>query len=96
MAADPTAAQSDCISGFRDELGDALKSITSLQARLVKTAALGGADSFAEGAYAGANMDIGPSDIDAAMAAVLAIRAVLFDVSGNPTSHLLAFAKVAR
>jgi hypothetical protein len=96
MAADPTATQSDVITSFRSNCGIVLQAITAVSGDRLKAASLGGFDAFATGAYAGSNADLVSADIDAAMNALLSLRALLYDTSGNPTPALLAIVKVAR
>jgi hypothetical protein len=94
--ADATATQSDVITSFRSNCGIVLRAITAVSSDRLKAASLGGFDGFTSGAYEGNNADLVSADIDAAMTALLKLRSLLYDSSGNPTPDLLAIVKVAR
>ena len=97
MAVDMSAAQSTWVSQLRTDCQTAVNALAALDADRTKAAALGGVDTFVSGAFAGANADLDSAAIDAALASLLKLRAILYDAStGLPTSDLLAILRVAR
>ena len=97
MAADMSAAQSTWVTQFRADCQTSVDALTALDADRTKAAALGGVDTFVSGAFAGNNADLDSAAIDAALASLLKLRAILYDPStGLPSADLLAILRVAR